>query len=100
MHLPFLLCHTSEIEDMVWEVGMDELLKRISINPKVMLGKPVIRGTRLTVEFILGMLAQGDTIEDILLEYPGLVREDIQACLFFASRSLQDVDFMPLSAEG
>jgi uncharacterized protein (DUF433 family) len=79
---------------------MDELLKRISINPKVMLGKPVIHGTRLTVEFILGLLAQGDTVEDILVEYPGLVKEDIQACLLFASRSLQDLDFMPLSIEG
>jgi uncharacterized protein (DUF433 family) len=79
---------------------MDELLKRISVNPKVMVGKPVIHGTRLTVEFILGLLAQGDTIEDILAEYPALVKEDIQACLLFASRSLQDVDFMPLSVEG
>lgn len=79
---------------------MDELLNRISVNPKVMLGKPVIRGTRLTVEFILGILAQGDTVEDILAEYPGLVREDIHACLLFASRSLHDVDFMPLSVEG
>lgn len=79
---------------------MDELLNRISVNPKVMVGKPVIRGTRLTVEFILGILAQGDTVDDILVEYPGLVREDIQACLLFASRSLQDVDFMPLSIEG
>lgn len=79
---------------------MDELLKRISVNPKVMVGKPVIQGTRLTVEFILGVLAQGDTIENILAEYPGLVKEDIQACFLFASRSLQDVDFMPLSVEG
>jgi uncharacterized protein (DUF433 family) len=79
---------------------MDEILKRISVNPKVMVGKPVIHGTRLTVEFILGLLAQGDTIENILAEYPGLVKEDIQACLLFASRSLQDVDFMPLSVEG
>jgi uncharacterized protein (DUF433 family) len=79
---------------------MDDLLKRISVNPKVMVGKPVIRGTRLTVEYILGLLAQGDTVEDILTEYPGLVKEDIQACLLFASRSLQNVDFMPLSVEG
>ncbi len=79
---------------------MDELLERISVNPKVMLGKPVIRGTRLTVEFILSLLAQGDTVEAILAEYPGLAKEDIQACLLFASRSLQDVDFMPLSIEG
>lgn len=79
---------------------MDDLLKRISVNPKIMAGKPVIRGTRLSVEFILNVLAQGDTVEDILAEYPGLVKEDIQACLFFASRSLQDVEFMPLSIEG
>ncbi len=79
---------------------MDDLLKRNRVNPKVMVGKPVIRGTRLTVEFILGVLAQGDTIENILTEYPGLVKEDIQACLLFASRSLQNVDFMPLSIEG
>jgi uncharacterized protein (DUF433 family) len=79
---------------------MVELLKRISISPKVMVGKPVIRGTRLTVEFILGILAQGNTVDDLLTEYPGLVKEDIQACLLFASRSLQDVDFMPLSVEG
>jgi uncharacterized protein (DUF433 family) len=78
---------------------MDDLLKRISVNPKVMVGKPVIRGTLLTVEFILGLLAQGDTIEDILAEYPDLVKEDIQACLLFASRSLQNVDFMPLFIE-
>jgi len=79
---------------------MDELLKRIDVNPKVMVGKPVIHGTRLTVEYILGILAQGDTAEDILAEYPGLMKEDIQACLLFASRSLQDLDFMPLSVEG
>ena len=79
---------------------MDELLKRIDVNPKVMVGKPVIHGTRLTVEYILGILAQGNTAEEILAEYPGLVKEDIQACLLFASRSLQDLDFMPLSFEG
>jgi uncharacterized protein (DUF433 family) len=79
---------------------MDDLLKRISVNPKVMVGKPVISGTRLTVELILGLLAQGDTTEDILAEYPGLVKEDIQACLLFASHSLQDLDFMPLTVEG
>lgn len=79
---------------------MDDLLKRISVNPKVMVGKPVIRGTRLSVAFILGVLAQGDTVEDILAEYPDLIKEDIQACLLFASRSLQNVDFMPLSVEG
>jgi uncharacterized protein (DUF433 family) len=78
---------------------MDGLLKRISVNPKAMVGKPVIHGTRLTVEFILGLLSQGDTVEDILAEYPGLAKEDIHACLLFANRSLQNVDFMPLSVE-
>lgn len=79
---------------------MEDLLKRINTDPKVMTGKPVIRGTRLTVEYILGVLAQGESIEDILAEYRSLKKEDIQACLLFASRSLQNVDFMPLPVEG
>lgn len=64
------------------------LLERITLNPKVMVGKPVIRGTRLTVEFILNLLAHGATIEEILDEYEGLTPEDIQACLLFARESL------------
>jgi uncharacterized protein (DUF433 family) len=64
-----------------------------------MVGKPVIRGTRLTVEYILNLLAHGSTAEEILEEYEGLTREDIQACLLFATRSLQNMDFMPLGAE-
>jgi uncharacterized protein (DUF433 family) len=77
----------------------DSLLERISSNPKVMVGKPAIRGTRLTVEYILGLLAHGETVEGILAEYEGLVLEDIQACLLFASKSLQETDFMPLIME-
>jgi len=61
-----------------------KLLHRIVVNPKVMVGKPVIRGTRLTVQHILGLLAHGATMDDILQEYNGLTREDIQACLLFA----------------
>lgn len=76
-----------------------QLLERITLNPKVMAGKPVIRGTRLTVEYILNLLAHGTTVEEILKEYEGLVREDIQACLLFATRSLESTTFMPLSAE-
>lgn len=60
------------------------LLERITLNPKVMTGKPVIKGTRLTVEFILNLLAHGDTTAEILDEYKGLAPEDIQACLLFA----------------
>ena len=80
-------------------VNNEELLERITINPKIMVGKPVIRGTRLTVEYILGLLAHGISIEEILEEYPGLVKDDIYACLFFASKTLQDASFVPLGAE-
>jgi uncharacterized protein (DUF433 family) len=76
-----------------------QLLERISINPKVMVGKAVIKGTRLTVEYILNLLAHGSTSEEILQEYEGLTQDDIQACLLFATRSLQNTDFMPLSLE-
>ena len=75
-----------------------ELLKRI-VNPKVMAGKPIIEGTRLTVEHILNLLAHGATTEEILAEYQGLKVEDIQACFLFATKSLGDTDFMPLILE-
>jgi uncharacterized protein (DUF433 family) len=67
---------------------MDEkiLLKRITINPKIFGGKPIIRGRRLAVEHILGMLAAGDTVDTILEGYPWLELEDILACL--ASNSI------------
>jgi uncharacterized protein (DUF433 family) len=77
----------------------EALLQRITINPKVMAGKPVIRGTRLTVEYILNLLAHGATVPEILSEYEGLTQEDIQACLLFATKSLEDTTFMPLAAE-
>jgi uncharacterized protein (DUF433 family) len=60
-----------------------ELLNRIATNPKVMTGKPVIRGTRLTVEYILNLLAHDTTVAEILAEYEGLVEADIKACLLF-----------------
>jgi uncharacterized protein (DUF433 family) len=75
----------------------DQLLSRIIINPRVMVGKAVIKGTRLTVEYILGLLAHGATVGEILEEYEGLAPEDIQACFLFASKSLQDTSFMPLA---
>ena len=77
----------------------EDLLERITVNPAVMAGKPVIRGTRLTVEFILGLLAQGMSVEDILAEYEGLIAEDIQACLLFAVKSLANTSFLPLETE-
>lgn len=64
-----------------------QLLERITLNPKGMVGKPVIKGTRLTVEFILNLLAHGATVAEIIEEYDGLTAEDIQACLLFAKNS-------------
>lgn len=76
-----------------------QLLERVTCNPEVMVGKPVIRGTRLTVEYILNLLAHGATEEEILSEYAGLCPEDIQACMLFAARSLSNASFLPLNAE-
>jgi len=76
-----------------------DLLERISIDPRVMVGKPVIRGTRLTVEYILNLLAHGMSVDEIIDEYPGLSLEDIQACILFATRSLENITFMPLTLE-
>ena len=76
-----------------------ELLGRIEINPKIMTGKPVIRGTRLTVQHILNRLAHGAAMETIMEEYPGITREDIQACLLFATQALDDTGFFPLVSE-
>ncbi|MGQ9628190.1 MAG: DUF433 domain-containing protein [Anaerolineae bacterium] len=76
-----------------------QLLERITLNPKVMVGKPIIKGTRLTVEYILNLLAHGATVSEILEEYKGLTPEDIQACLLFATKSLSNTSFMPLMVE-
>ncbi len=67
---------------------MDEkaLLERITVNPAIFAGKPIIRGRRLAVEHVLGMLAAGDTPDTILSGYPWLEPEDIQACLAYAHK--------------
>jgi uncharacterized protein (DUF433 family) len=77
----------------------DKLLERINVDPRVLVGKPVVKGTRLSVETILNQLAHGATAEELTAEYVGLTKEDIQACLLFASRSLDNTDFMPLMVE-
>ena len=74
----------------------NQLLERITLNPKIMVGKPIIRGTRLTVQYILNLLAHGASIDEILQEYKGLTKEDILACLLYASETLKDTTFMPL----
>ena len=65
------------------------LLTRIAVNQKIKRGKPVIKGTWLTVEYILNLLVCGSTIEAILDEYQGLTQEDIQACFLFATKSME-----------
>jgi len=62
---------------------------RIVIDPGILVGKPVVKGTRLAVEFMIDLLAQGWTEAESLLNYPGLTREDIQACLAYAGRVLK-----------
>jgi uncharacterized protein (DUF433 family) len=73
-----------------------KLLKKIVINPQVTAGKPVIKGTRLTVDYILNLLAHGSTEDDIVKEYKGLTNDDIRACILFAMKSLENTEFMPL----
>ena len=75
-------------------------LDRIVVDPKVMVGKPVIRGTRLTVQYVLGILAQGTPIDEFLQEYEGLTIEDILACFLFAKETLENTSFAPLMVEG
>jgi uncharacterized protein (DUF433 family) len=77
----------------------EQLLERIVFNPGVMVGKSVIRGTRLTVDYILNLLAHGATEKEILEEYKGLTHEHIHACFLFATKAPKDTEFMPLAAE-
>ena len=69
---------------------------RIVIDPEILAGKPVIRGTRLAVEFILDLLAEGQPEADILINYPGLTHDDILACLAYASHLAHEYKAYPL----
>jgi uncharacterized protein (DUF433 family) len=66
----------------------DEVLERITVDPAIFGGKPIIRGLRIAVEHVLGMLAAGDSPERLLQEFPFLDSADIQACLAYAHRSM------------
>ena len=72
------------------------LLDRIEVNPKVMMGKPVIRGTRIPVELILRKLSEGASEEELLDAYPHLSREDIQAALAYAAEVVASEEVVPL----
>lgn len=69
---------------------------RIVCNPEILVGKPTIKGTRISVELILGWLANGWTFDDILDSYPHLKREDILAALAFAAERMREEDYLPL----
>jgi uncharacterized protein (DUF433 family) len=73
-----------------------ELLKRITIDPRVFGGKPILRGRRLAVEQVLGMLVAGDTPQTLLAAYPWLEIEDIQACLLYARKVVGEERVEPL----
>ena len=69
---------------------------RIVSDPDILVGKPVIKGTRISIELILGWLANGWTHEQILESYPNITREDILAALAFATERLHEEDYIPL----
>jgi uncharacterized protein (DUF433 family) len=71
---------------------------RIVVDPKVLVGKPVIKGTRLAVEFIVDLLAQGWSEADVLKNYPGITHEDIQACLAYARDLLRAEKIYPVAS--
>jgi uncharacterized protein (DUF433 family) len=80
-----------ELEIMPWS-------QRIHIDPDILAGKPVVRGTRLAVEFILELLASGRSESEILDDYPGLTKEDILACLSYASYLAHEFRAYPIPA--
>jgi uncharacterized protein (DUF433 family) len=80
-------------------VDETRLLERITVDPRIFGGKPIIRGRRLAVEHVLGMLAAGDTVETLLEGYPWLEPEDVQACLLYARRLVGHERVEPLLIE-
>jgi uncharacterized protein (DUF433 family) len=77
---------------------MDTDEPRITLDPKVLVGKPVIRGTRLSVEHIIGLMAEGWTEAEILADYPGITHDDLTACLAYARDLLRSERVYPTAA--
>ncbi|HEY5106722.1 MAG TPA: DUF433 domain-containing protein [Caulobacteraceae bacterium] len=77
---------------------MPNTRQRITLDPAVLAGKPVVRGTRLSVDFVIGLMAEGWTEADILENYPGMVHEDIAACLAYARDAVQSEKVYPSAA--
>lgn len=77
----------------------ERLLERIVVDPQILVGKPVVRGTRIAVALILRHLAHNVDVQDVLAAYPRLTVEDIQACLEYAAALVADEDVFPAKAE-
>jgi uncharacterized protein (DUF433 family) len=92
------VCYTALMRALEKEEAVKDWRARIVIDPQVLVGKPTVRGTRLAVEFIIDLLAQGWTEAEILHNYPGLTHEDVQACLGYASATLRAEKVYPLVA--
>lgn len=77
-------------------IEKNDLLQRIVVDPNIMVGQACVKGTRLTVTFILELLIYGMSIEQVLIDYPQLSREDISSCLLFAQQVMTDITFVPM----
>ena len=75
----------------------EKLFQRIVVNPKIMGGKPIVKGTRITVEQVLKMLAQGLTTQEILKDYPHLSKDDISAVLLYAAKIASEEEVYPVT---
>ena len=78
---------------------VEPTLKRITVNPRIFGGKPIVRGRRLAVEHVLGMLAAGDTAQTLLEAYPWLEEDDVRACLLYARKVVGEERIEPLMME-
>lgn len=77
---------------------IDQDAARITVDPAVLTGKPVVRGTRISVDFVIGLLADGWSEQDILANYPGLTHDDVIACLAYARDALRSERVFPSAA--
>lgn len=75
------------------------LINRIVVDPNILIGKPIVKGTRLAVEHVLDLLGEGMTAEEIMQEHTQLKKEDILACILFARKLLSDITYAPLFAK-
>ena len=75
-----------------------DISQHIEINPKILMGKPVIKGTRISVEMILEKLSAGETENDLLQAHPHITKEDIKAALAFAAQSLKGENIYPIAS--